>query len=98
MTRQELIREMGAEDNGYFSDVLDDLCNCDFIRSYNAFGKTERDGVVPRRLPSGGQSGARRPSRPRLLHGKVSPQRYHGLPLADGCYAHLHLVRDMGYQ
>ena len=43
MTRQELIREICVEDNGYFSEVLEDLCNCDFIRSYNAFGKSERD-------------------------------------------------------
>lgn len=43
MTRQELLAEIKCEDNGYFSDVLTDLCNCDFVRRYTAFGKTERD-------------------------------------------------------
>ena len=43
MTRQELLSEIKCEDTGYFSDVLTDLCNCDFIRRYIAFGKTERD-------------------------------------------------------
>ena len=43
MTRQELLSEIKCEDTGYFSEVLNDLCNCDFIRRYTAFGKTERD-------------------------------------------------------
>lgn len=43
MTRQELLTEIKCDDTGYFSDVLTDLCNCDFIRRYTAFGKTERD-------------------------------------------------------
>lgn len=43
MTRQELLSEIKCEDSGYFSDVLTDLCNCDFVRRYTAFGKTERD-------------------------------------------------------
>lgn len=43
MTRQELLSEIKCEDTGYFSNVLTDLCNCDFVRHYTAFGKTERD-------------------------------------------------------
>jgi len=43
MTRQELLADIKCEDTGYFSDVLADLCNCDFVRRYTAFGKTERD-------------------------------------------------------
>lgn len=43
MTRQELLAEIKCEDTGYFSDVLTDLCNCDFVRRYTAFGKSERD-------------------------------------------------------
>lgn len=43
MTRQEILAEVKCEDTGYFSDVLADLSNCDFIRKYSAFGKTERD-------------------------------------------------------
>ena len=43
MTRPELIEELKVEDSGYVSTVLADLCNCDFIRKYSAFGKTDRD-------------------------------------------------------
>ncbi len=43
MTRPELIEELRVEDTGYVSTVLADLCNCDFIRKYSAFGKTDRD-------------------------------------------------------
>lgn len=42
MTRQELIAELKIDDNGYLTQVLTDLCNCDFIRRYNAFGMQER--------------------------------------------------------
>lgn len=43
MTRPELLADLKAEDSGYISTVLADLCNCDFIRKYSAFGKTDRD-------------------------------------------------------
>jgi len=43
LTRQEIIDASGATDNGYLSEVLSNLQRCDFIRSYNAFGKKERD-------------------------------------------------------
>ena len=43
LTRQEIIDASGLTDNGYLSEVLDNLERCDFIRSYNAFGKKERD-------------------------------------------------------
>lgn len=43
MTRAELIEELKVEDSGYVSTVLADLCNCDFICKYSAFGKTDRD-------------------------------------------------------
>lgn len=43
MTRQEILGDVKCEDTGYLSEVLTDLCNCDFIRKYAAFGKTERD-------------------------------------------------------
>ncbi len=45
MTRSELIEELKVEDSGYVSTVLSDLCNCDFIRKYSAFGKTDRDSM-----------------------------------------------------
>ena len=43
MTRSELIKELKVEDSGFVSTVLTDLCNCDFIRRYTSFGKSERD-------------------------------------------------------
>lgn len=43
MTRQEILSETKMNDNGRFSEVLDDLCNCDFIRRYSSFQKKERD-------------------------------------------------------
>lgn len=42
MTRQELLDELKVQDSGYVTNVLNDLCNCDFIRRYSAFEKTER--------------------------------------------------------
>ena len=44
MTRQELLAEIKSEDNGYFSDVLTDLCNCDFVRRYNN-GTLQKNGI-----------------------------------------------------
>ena len=43
LTRQEIIEASKQIDNGYLSEVLDNLIRCDFIRSYHAFGKKERD-------------------------------------------------------
>lgn len=42
MTRKELLSEIRCEDTGYLTEVLNDLCNCDFIRRYAAYGKKER--------------------------------------------------------
>ena len=43
LTRQEIIEAANLTDNGYLSEVLDNLQRCDFIRSYHAFGKKQRD-------------------------------------------------------
>ena len=43
MTRKEILSEVKCDDSGFFSEVLADLCNCDFIRRYSAFGRNERD-------------------------------------------------------
>lgn len=43
MTRMEIMKMLKITDNGNLSEVLDNLCKCDFIRSYSAFGKKERD-------------------------------------------------------
>ena len=43
MTREQLKAEMKISDGGSLSEALDNLCLCDFIRRYNAIGKSERD-------------------------------------------------------
>lgn len=43
MTRAELLEQLKQDDSGYVSTVLNDLCNCDFVRKYSAYGKIERD-------------------------------------------------------
>ena len=41
-TRVELSKKLKVENNGHFSDILQDLVNCDFIREYNTIGKRIR--------------------------------------------------------
>ncbi len=43
MTRKELVDLLKTTDNGKFTEVLDNLVKCDFLRRYQAFGKKERD-------------------------------------------------------
>lgn len=45
LSRQEIIQSLKLQDNGRVSDILNNLCKCDFIRKYSAFGKTERDAL-----------------------------------------------------
>ena len=45
MTRQELIDDCKIAENGNLTIVLDDLCNCDFIRRYTSYNKKQRDVV-----------------------------------------------------
>ena len=45
MTRNELIKEGKIKSNGKLTSILRDLENCDFIRSYQAFGKTKNDSI-----------------------------------------------------
>ena len=42
MTREELLKTLKWEDSGKVSTILENLCNCDFLRCYAAFGKKER--------------------------------------------------------
>ena len=42
MTREELVQTMKTSNNGKLSEVLDNLKKCDFLRSYQAFGKKEK--------------------------------------------------------
>ena len=43
MTRSEILEQLKTNDSGKFSDALDNLITCDFLRRYQAFGKKERD-------------------------------------------------------
>ena len=43
MTRKEIIESLHLIDNGNLTDILKDLCNCDIVRRYSAFGKKQRD-------------------------------------------------------
>lgn len=43
MTRKELSDSTSLPAGGSMTELLDNLQNCDFIRSYSAFGKKERD-------------------------------------------------------
>lgn len=43
MTREEILTETKITGGGTLSKILDNLCTCDFIRKYSAFGKKEKD-------------------------------------------------------
>ena len=43
MTRSEIMQTLKLPEGGMLSEVLENLCNCDFLRKYSAFGKKERD-------------------------------------------------------
>lgn len=45
LTRNEIIERCKLSDNGKLTEVLDDLCCCDFIRRYTSFDKRQRDVV-----------------------------------------------------
>ena len=41
----EIKAEIGVGDSGGLSEVLDNLCKCDFIRKYSAYGKKEKGSI-----------------------------------------------------
>ena len=43
MYREELLAETGIHDSGTFSEMLQNLENCGFVRCYNEFGKKKRN-------------------------------------------------------
>lgn len=43
MTRDEIISNLKAKQGGRLSQILEELEQCDFIRSYNALGKRKKD-------------------------------------------------------
>jgi len=45
LTRKEIVDSVKISDGGSLSEILDNLCSCDFIRPYYAFGKKQRDVI-----------------------------------------------------
>ncbi len=45
LTRQEILDELKISTNGTLTEILENLCNCDFVRSYAAIGKSQRDTI-----------------------------------------------------
>lgn len=45
MTRRQIVKNAMITDNGNFTEALDNLVKCDFIRRYQAFGKKEYDPI-----------------------------------------------------
>jgi len=45
MTRKEMMATAKIEDGGVLTKALQNLCDCDFIRQYTAFGKSERGTI-----------------------------------------------------
>lgn len=45
MTRADIQAAMKLDDGGLLTEVLDNLCKCDFIRRYSAFGKKEQGKI-----------------------------------------------------
>ena len=43
MTRKEILDLLGLADNGNLTEMLKNLCNCDIVRCYSAFGNKQRD-------------------------------------------------------
>ena len=42
MSRKEIQASLKIGEGGLLTEVLDNLCKCDFVRNYNSFGKKER--------------------------------------------------------
>lgn len=45
MTRNDLLEATKMDKGGTLSEILDNLCACDFVRKYTSIGKTERDAI-----------------------------------------------------
>lgn len=45
MTRNEIREALKMSDGGLLTEILNNLCSCDFVRRYNGFGKKERDAM-----------------------------------------------------
>lgn len=45
LSLKEIKEELGVSDSGNLTEVLDNLCKCDFIRKYSAFGKKGKGSI-----------------------------------------------------
>lgn len=45
LSLMEIKEELGAGDSGNLTEVIDNLCKCDFIRKYSPFGKKEKGSI-----------------------------------------------------
>lgn len=45
MTRTEIMSALKLQQGGNLSQVLENLCDCEFLRKYSSFGKKERDAL-----------------------------------------------------
>lgn len=45
LTRTEIVKSLNVNDGGSITKVLNDLCDCDFVRKYTPFEKKERDAI-----------------------------------------------------
>ena len=45
MTRGDLLEAAKMEKGGGLTEILENLCACDFVRKYTAIGKSERDAI-----------------------------------------------------
>lgn len=45
LTREEILRHSKLNNNGHFTQILQDLIDCEFIRSYKGYGKTVRQSI-----------------------------------------------------
>lgn len=45
MTQKEIKDELKLSDGGNLTEILNNLCDCEFIRKYSAFGKNKREAM-----------------------------------------------------
>lgn len=45
MTRDDIIESLGTDSGGKLTEALDNLCKCDFLRTYKSFGKKSRQQI-----------------------------------------------------
>lgn len=100
MTREEIISATGLKNGGNFKILLDELEQCDFIRSYVPFGKRNR-GTVYQLIDNftlfhhSFLAGAARESAGFWLSAQETPkvQNWHGLAFERLCLQHVEQIK-----